>query len=315
MSRCGCSFASHAQNCFMRKSILFVFSAIAALSSSAQGNLPSKTETRVIIRDGGLNDGQKPLVVIDGKPGGDLQSISPDKIVRMDVLKGSSAYDMFGPEGKNGVIVITTKSAGIADTLAPGTRKVERTVRVNTFKMSDGKKDTTIIQADSVVVTVDGEKIIVNGKPVDIKEQRIVKGFALPNTEGMTEQRIVEGYALPRMEGMSLDRDVFLFDADKSMRWEIKSSPKLGLSVQDTEDGKGVQVLSLTANSAAAKAGILANDRILAIDQTAVNGVDALKRAIDASSEKRSVMVHLQRGKKDMHIELVFPRELKKADL
>ena len=299
----------------MRKSTLFVLSAFAALTSFAQGNLPSKMETRVIIRDGGLNDGEKPLVVIDGKPGGDLQTISPDKILKVDVLKGNSAYDMFGPEGKNGVIVITTKSAGIADTLAPGTRKVERTVRVNTYKMSNGTKDTTIIQTDSVVVMVDGEKIIVNGKPVDMKEQRIVKGFALPNTEGMTEQRIVEGFALPRMEGMNLDREVFLFDADKNMRWEIKSSPKLGLSVQDTEEGKGVQVLSLTPNSPASKAGILTNDRILAIDQTAVNGVDALKRALDASSEKRSVMVHVQRGKKDMHIELVFPRELKKADL
>lgn len=299
----------------MHKTTLFIFTLFVALFTFAQGNMPSKTETRVIIRDGGIKDGQKPLVVIDGKPGGDLESISPDKILRMDVLKGSSAYDMYGPEGKNGVIVITTKSAGIADTLAPGTRKVERTVRVNMLKMADGKKDSTVIQSDSVVVTVDGEKIIVNGKPIDLKEQRIVKGFALPNTEGTAEQRIVEGFALPRMEGMNLDREVFLFEADKNMRWETKSSPKLGLSVQDTEEGKGVQVLSLTANSAAAKAGILANDRILAIDQTAVNDVDALKRAIDASSGKRSVMIHVQRGKKDMHIELVFPRELKKADL
>lgn len=314
MSRCGCSFASHAQNCFMRKSILLVFSAIAALSSSGQGNLPSKTETRVIIRDGGFKDGRKPLVVIDGIPGGDLQTLSPDKILKVDVLKGNSAYDMFGLEGKNGVIVITTKSGG-ADTTVPGSRKVERTVRVNMLKMADGMKDSTVIQTDSVVVTVDGDKIIVNGNPVDVKEQRIVKGLALPNTEGMTEQRIVEGFALPRIEGMNLDREVFLFEADKSMRWETKSSPKLGLSVQDTEEGKGVQVLSLTANSAAAKAGILASDRILAIDQTAVNDVDALKRAIDASSGKRSVMVHVQRGKKDMYIELVFPRQLKKAEL
>lgn len=314
MSRYGRRFVSHPQNCFMRKSILFVFSAIAALSSSAQGNLPSKTETRVIIRDGGLNDGQKPLVVIDGKPGGDLQSISPDKIVRMDVLKGSSAYDMFGPEGKNGVIVITTKSGG-TDTIAPGTRKVERTVRVNMLKMGDGSKDSTVIQTDSVVVTVDGEKIIVNGMPVDIKEKRIVKGFALPNTERMTEQRIVEGFAIPNMEGLNVDKNVFLFEADNAMNWQTKSRPKLGVSVQDSEDGKGVHVLSVAVNSAAAKAGIQATDRILAIDQTSVKDVDGLKQAIDTTSDKRSVMVHLQRGKKDMHVELVYPKELKKADL
>jgi S1-C subfamily serine protease len=67
--------------------------------------------------------------------------------------------------------------------------------------------------------------------------------------------------------------------------------------------------------SAAAKAGIQANDRIVSIDQTAVNDVDGLKRAIENTSSKRSVMVHVQREKKEMHIELVYPRELKKADL
>jgi S1-C subfamily serine protease len=121
--------------------------------------------------------------------------------------------------------------------------------------------------------------------------------------------------AMPRIMMDAADnRTVFLFKNDGSSPFG-KSAPKIGFSVQDTEEGKGVQVLSVLPTSAAAKAGIQANDRIVSIDQTAVNDVDGLKRAIENTSSKRSVMVHVQREKKEMHIELVYPRELKKADL
>jgi predicted metalloprotease with PDZ domain len=162
-------------------------------------------------------------------------------------------------------------------------------------------------------VEVDGERIVIDGIPLDIQEQRIVKGFRLPD---MPEGELREfELAMPRimMDGAE-NRKVFLFKNDGSSPFE-KSAPKIGLSVQDTEEGKGVQVLSVLPTSAAAKAGIQANDRIVSIDQTAVNDVDGLKRAIDNTSSKRSVMVHVQREKKEMHIELVYPRELKKADL
>jgi TonB-dependent SusC/RagA subfamily outer membrane receptor len=39
-----------------------------------------------------------------------LDSIKPDHIERMDVLKGEQAILLYGEEGKNGVIVITTKT-------------------------------------------------------------------------------------------------------------------------------------------------------------------------------------------------------------
>lgn len=293
-----CVVLTFIQNCFMRKPILFLFSAIATLSSLAQGNIPSKTETRVIIRDGGLNDGQKPLVVIDGKPGGDLQSIPPDKIVRMDVIKGNSATEIYGSEGKNGVIIITTKGAIAVDTLPAGTKKVERIVTVNKFKMNDASRDTTIIRMDSMMVMVDGETINVNGNPMGGNGERIVKGFAIP-----------------RMGGQELDRDVFLFDGDRKMAWERKESPKIGLSVQDAEEGKGVLVTAVVPTGAASKAGIQVNDRLVSVDQVNTDDVDALKSVIWETHSKRSVMVKLLRGKKEINVELVYPKELKKADL
>lgn len=51
-----------------------------------------------------------PLVLIDGIPG-DLNSVSPDDIQQIDVLKDGSAAAIYGTRGTNGVILITTKNA------------------------------------------------------------------------------------------------------------------------------------------------------------------------------------------------------------
>lgn len=56
-----------------------------------------------------LRSGTNPLVIIDGIQG-DLNSISPNDIEQIDVLKDGSAAAIYGTRGTNGVILITTKS-------------------------------------------------------------------------------------------------------------------------------------------------------------------------------------------------------------
>lgn len=57
-----------------------------------------------------LKASTSPLVLIDGIPG-DLNSVSPDDIEQIDVLKDGSAAAIYGTRGTNGVILITTKNA------------------------------------------------------------------------------------------------------------------------------------------------------------------------------------------------------------
>lgn len=57
-----------------------------------------------------LKASASPLVLIDGIPG-DLNSVSPDDIEQIDVLKDGSAAAIYGTRGTNGVILITTKNA------------------------------------------------------------------------------------------------------------------------------------------------------------------------------------------------------------
>lgn len=92
-------------------------------------------------------------------------------------------------------------------------------------------------------------------------------------------------------------------------------APKLGLSVQDTDNGKGVKVIEVDEESNAKKAGIKEEDVITEVDGKAVNSTDDMVKMIRESKEKTSIMVKLQRSGKTQNIEVKMPRKIKTADL
>jgi len=93
------------------------------------------------------------------------------------------------------------------------------------------------------------------------------------------------------------------------------SGPKLGLSVQDTDDGKGVKVLEVDEESNAAKAALKEDDLITEINGKAVNSADEVARIVRESKDKPSLMLKLQRAGKTQNVEVKIPRKLKTADL
>jgi len=50
-----------------------------------------------------------PLVIIDGVPGGNLNTVSPEDIASIDILRDGSAAAIYGTRGNAGVILITTE--------------------------------------------------------------------------------------------------------------------------------------------------------------------------------------------------------------
>lgn len=92
-------------------------------------------------------------------------------------------------------------------------------------------------------------------------------------------------------------------------------TPKLGLSVQDTDDGKGVKVIEVDAESNAAKAGIKENDVVMEIDGKAVNSTDDIVKSMKDNKDKVSVMFKLTRSGKTQNVEVKMPRVIKTKDL
>lgn len=59
-----------------------------------------------------LTASNNPLVVVDGIPGVDINTIQPSEILSIDVLKDASSAAIYGSRGANGVIIITTNREG-----------------------------------------------------------------------------------------------------------------------------------------------------------------------------------------------------------
>jgi serine protease Do len=91
--------------------------------------------------------------------------------------------------------------------------------------------------------------------------------------------------------------------------------PKLGLSIQDSEDGNGVKVLDVDEESNADKAGIKENDIITSIDDKQVKGTEDITSFLRENKEKLNFNLKILRDGKTQNVEVKMPRKLKTADL
>lgn len=79
-----------------------------------------------------LSGGEKPMIIIDGVPfTGDINSLSPDNISNMDVLKSADATAIYGSRAANGVIIIKTKNGNSAVNPAGELVAQQQTMRTN----------------------------------------------------------------------------------------------------------------------------------------------------------------------------------------
>jgi serine protease Do len=95
----------------------------------------------------------------------------------------------------------------------------------------------------------------------------------------------------------------------------LADRPKLGLSVQDTDDGKGVKVLDVDDESNAAKAGVKKDDVIISINDKEVNSADEVAKIVRENKEKVSMKLKVNRGGKTQDIEVKMPRKLQTKDI
>lgn len=75
-------------------------------------------EVRITLRGArSINGNNNALIVLDGVPipGGTLNSINPNDVEDVTVLKGSSASALYGSEASNGALIITTKRGSAAN--------------------------------------------------------------------------------------------------------------------------------------------------------------------------------------------------------
>jgi len=90
---------------------------------------------------------------------------------------------------------------------------------------------------------------------------------------------------------------------------------KIGLKIQDTEDGKGIKVIDVEDSTAAASAGIQKDDILLEINGEKINNTDDAREALRSNDEMFTYPVKLLRNGTEMNVTIKIPRKLKTVDL
>lgn len=87
--------------------------AVAGVNVTTTSSVPGSQPNALIRGQNSISAGTGPYVVVDGVPltktGGSLNDINPNDIASVEILKDASATAIYGTNGSNGVILITTK--------------------------------------------------------------------------------------------------------------------------------------------------------------------------------------------------------------
>jgi TonB-linked SusC/RagA family outer membrane protein len=87
--------------------------AVAGVNVNTSSSIPGRQPSVTVRGQNSISAASGPFVVVDGIPltksGGSLNDINPNDIASMEILKDASAVAIYGANGSQGVILITTK--------------------------------------------------------------------------------------------------------------------------------------------------------------------------------------------------------------
>ena len=93
------------------------------------------------------------------------------------------------------------------------------------------------------------------------------------------------------------------------------SRSKLGIRIQDLEEGSGVKVLDVEEGSAAEKAGLKKDDVITAVGDAKVENTDDAREELHKNAGKPSYSIEAKRNGSPMKFDIKIPKKLKTANL
>jgi serine protease Do len=94
-----------------------------------------------------------------------------------------------------------------------------------------------------------------------------------------------------------------------------KHKQKLGIKIQDVEEGNGVKILEAEKDSPAEKAGLLKDDVITEIGGEKINNTDDARLQLAINKQKSNYNIKVNRNGKPISIDVKIPKKLKTAEL
>ena len=268
-------------------------------------------------------------VTVNGKPIEDLK----DGDITVNRHKGNSAYSYSGPHGNwswndgDGMLFGENENTAM---LGVVTDKVDEGVIITDVTDQSGAAKAGL-KEDDIITKVDDKKI---EDPDDltkaIRSHKAGDKVNITYLRDKKEQKATAeltkwkgaGFNAFNMKMPNMDFDVMpkMQTVPKTriapgQYFAFDNRPRLGLSVQDTDDGKGVKVIDIDDEGNAKKAGVKENDVIIAVNDKEVNSADEVAKIVRENKDKPSVMLKIKRDGKTQNIEVKIPHKLKTADI
>jgi serine protease Do len=210
-----------------------------------------------------------------------------DKGLKITEVQKESAAAAAGLQVGDIITKVDNKEMKESEQLVEAIRAHKPGDEVTIEYLRDGKKKTTKATLKSIQMF---EGFNFKMDPIEIPHF---------NFEGLKELELITPH------GFGGDNNVFMF----------RKGPKLGATIQDTEDGKGVIVEEVDTDSPAAKNGLQKGDVITEINGQKIADVGDAREAMRDTKDKSVWTIKVDRGGKPMTIEVKIPKELKKTEL
>lgn len=276
-------------------------------------------------------DGDK--VKINGKEAADLKDIN----VRINNLRASGAVG-FGPgndfnfnfdHGQPSIFRVDSNRAmlGVVTDGDDKGAEIQSVSKESAAEKAGLKKGDVITKIDNrrIETTDDVTDAIRAHKPGDkvaityLREGKEQKTSAeLGRWKGVNMTAIATPRVLNNQvwrERINEDIHERLSPLMESRLYTAGRGPKLGMSVQDTDEGKGVKVLDVDDEGTAYKAGVKEGDIILMVDDKAVNSADEISKLMREKKEQNSVRMQINRSGKTQTLDVKIPKKIKTVDL
>ena len=146
-----------------------------------------------------------------------------------------------------------------------------------------------------------------------------VMAYSYSGPRGIPRAFTVPG--IPRVPGMNVMPKIEMWDnKDGENNFEVfgNSFPrhqKLGLKIQDTEDGTGVKVLDVDKDSPAEKAGLKKDDIVTEVGGNKINNTDEARTRLMENMAKSAYAIKAKRNGTEMNFDIKIPKKLKTANL
>ncbi len=222
------------------------------------------------------------------------QAAENNKGAAINSVSEGSPAEKAGLKEKDVITKLNDKSIDGPKSLyeAVGEYKVDDKVTITYLRDGKEKKTTAVLAKNKAIANEN--TFILRTPNGNTNQNTFRRGFRITPGQNFN-------FEMPEIPGLD------------GLTGQFNRKPKLGISIEDLENGEGVKVKTVNEASPADKAGFKANDIIIQFDDKKINDVNDLKW--EYIQEGQVLKFTIQRGGEKKNIEVKIPKKIKTADL